>query len=128
VRDLIRPLKRSCGRQLEIKKKEAVSPLSGRKLVGSLLPNTPSASAKSRKNQYTNERLANESAAQRDVTARGLLEPAVEPAKESSQRSARFFARAQQHRGQRRLSVSALKAEMTTETAIVTANCLFKRP
>ena len=56
-------------------------------------------------------------------------EPAVEAAEERAQRAAHLAsAAAGAARQSAGLSVSALKAEMSTDTAIVTANCWYMRP
>jgi len=86
VRDLDPSARAKLRAAAGIKKKEAVV-LFGQKARRQPFTEHAVRQRESRKNQYTNERLANESAAQRDVTARGLLEPAVEPAKESSSSS-----------------------------------------
>ncbi len=75
------------------------------------------------------QRLADQAVAQADVAVRRPFEPAVEGVEEAA-----AAGRASALRGRSSIadsagdSVSALKAEIITETAIVIANCWFSRP
>ena len=70
------------------------------------------------------QRLADQAVAQADVAARALLEPRVERAEEARRASPRVFLRGRSSIADSAGdSVSALNAEIITDTAIVIANC-----
>ena len=98
------------------------------KLLGKLLPMSPAATVAPQKQQHRHRRSANQHVAPGNVFASDFFEAAVEPVEESAQEPFGFL------RGRRNMadnageSVNALKAEISTEMAMVTANCWFSSP
>ena len=72
--------------------------------------------------------LADQSAGQAHVAVSRAREDAVEPVEESAQQAAGSSLRGRSSSADRAgLNVRALKAESSTEIAIVTANCWYSR-
>ena len=93
--------------------------------AGMRLPSNPERHREADQQQHGDDALADQEAADADVAVGGAAEDPVEPVEEPlpAGRVPFFFGRKQQRARARATSVSALKAEMITETAIVTANC-----
>ena len=89
-----------------------------------LPPNQTPAAAKPARSNKRESALANQRAAKADVSFGGAAEHAVEPTEERARASPRLSSLGRSSSAESAgLSVSALKAEMSTEMAMVTANC-----
>ena len=98
--------------------------LFGQEPAGHLLAEHPDGAGHHDEQEQADDALADEPPAEPHVAVGGLAEHVVEPAVERSQGAAGLLLGLQDQGAQSAgLSVRALKAEMMTEMAMVTANC-----
>ena len=128
VRHSIGSLEGSRRRQLDVEQRIAVV-FFRQEARRQPLPEQTGGHGEQHQHADANQRLADQAVAQADVAVRGPREPAVERIEEPSEPARACGAeRAAAWPTSAGESVSALNAEMSTETAMVIANCLFSRP